>query len=152
MKPPLLPPNPRTIALRLLSRRAYSAAELTERLARREVPPEQIATTLAWLQDKQLLSDEQVAASVVRLSVRHGRFWLQGKLHQRGIAKETAEQALAARSAADDQELALAEARRQSTALAGLPRELQRRRLTGRLLRRGFAATVVRDVCRQVLS
>lgn len=149
----------RELCLRLLTVRARTAAELTDRLRRRDVPEEDIADTLTALARSGLVDDEAFARAWVLERTRTrslARGALSGELRRRGITPELATAAVAAL----DEESELARARAFAEAriprLAGLPTATVTRRLTGLLARRGYPpgliARVVADVVGERLS
>lgn len=142
----------REAALRLLSHRARSAAELRRRLERREVPPRIVSETLAWLEERGYVDDRAFAESFVRDRLRlrpRGRAGLIQELRRRGVGEAMAVVVLddvMASEEVDEQglarEAARAWARRNTSLLRNLDdreRRLRaRRRLYGHLARRGF--------------
>ena len=116
---------------------------------------------MAWARHRGFLSDKVAAESTVRAyttppgragSRTRGRAWLKQKLWSRGVPKELAEEAVAERSDEDELVLAQAVAIAMLNQLSGLPKDVQKRRLYARLLRRGFAPSVVAQVCSSVLT
>lgn len=93
-------------------------------------------------------SDENVAASVVR-SYQRGRGWLRQKLFQRGIAKPEIDQALGQRDEPTELALAQAEAAKVTKTFDKLDSQVAYRRLVQRLLRRGFAASIVQNIAKE---
>src|SRR5690242_6859922 len=108
----------RTAALRLLSRRDYTSAELRDKLASREYSAGDIDEALASLAAERLLDDRRAAAAHVRTASRvkgRGRLRIQRELEARGLDRDVVRQALEELPAADES--------------AALDRWLQRRRL-----------------------
>lgn len=143
----------RELSLRLLTVRARTAAELTDRLRRQGVAEEDIAETLAALVRSGLVNDAAFARAWVAERTRTrclARTALTRELRRRGVAGELASAAVAEL----DEEAELARARAFAVAraprLAGLPAPTAARRLTGLLARRGYPpgliARVVTDV------
>lgn len=141
----------RESALKLLSVRARSASELSQRLRRKAFPPEIVNACVAELLESGLVDDEAFAASMVRDRVRHrpqGRKRLAHELRARGIDMATARDAIdevLALEEVDDLELATRAAQKWR-ARPGENRERARRRLHDYLARRGFGAATVRRV------
>ncbi len=132
-------------ALRLLSYRARSEAELRQRLARRGTPPPIVDETLARLRDLGLVDNEAFARSWVEgrdQASPRGRRLLAAELRAKGVARQTIQESLAA---LDEDDAAYRAAARRARSLAALPYTDFRRRLGDFLLRRGFDYEVVRE-------
>ncbi len=132
-------------ALRLLAGAAHSVRGLERKLLARGAEPGLVAAELARLGEAGLLDDRAYAEAWVRLRLeRHpeGSGPLLAGLEHRGVGREAAEQAV--RSALT------AEAER--TAASALAEKLRRRsdmtpeRLRGTLARRGFRASLIREL------
>ena len=140
-------------ALRLLSVRWRSRAELERRLARAGFPAEEIAAALVDLEGAGLVDDDRFATEVVRSragSRLNGNRAIRAALATSGVAPEVVERALAGTN--DEDERAEALARRRAPRLSGLPPEAAFRRLFGLLVRRGYGAVVAREACRKALA
>lgn len=145
----------RRAALKMLERRAYSARELAQRLARRghdDDPSEQAVSALvaSGVVDDRALGESVVRAELARVPA--GRALLEMKLVKRGIDRELAAEivrgALCDRASEDDAE---AVARRHLKSLAPtLELDAVRRRLFGKLSRRGFSPEVARGAVERV--
>lgn len=86
-------------ALRLLSRRELSTAQLRERLVRRELPPADIDAALGRLTAERLLDDTRTAQAHARrlIGVKHrGAIRARREIEALGIAPEVARQAVTA--------------------------------------------------------
>ena len=137
-------PSLRERALRCLSRRDYSRAELAVKLAPYGTDGE-IEAILDHMGEISLQSDARMAESWVRSnSGRFGRARLQNELTRRGLARELIEEALANSDMASELERARAIWQSRYPALPVEAREWARQ--TRFLLARGFAAEVVRAV------
>ena len=139
-------------ALRLIGQRARSVAELRTRLLRRDYPPAIVERVIARLKELRYLDDAAFAQRWIETRQRtspRGAALLQRELRQHGIAGPVAEQAVA--SAAGD---AYAQAHRAAAPrlarLAHADFEAFARRLGGFLTRRGFPASVVYAVVRDL--
>lgn len=132
-------------ALRLLSYRPRSEAELRQRLARRDTPPLIVDETIARLRDSALVDDEAFARSWVdsrdQTSPRSRRL-LAAELRAKGVDAHTVRQSLAA---LDEDDAAYRAARRRARSLAAPSYADFRRRLGDFLLRRGFGYETVRS-------
>ena len=144
----------REIALRQLTVRQRTRAELQAALARKNVPAEAADEVLDRFTEVGLLDDAAFARDWVAAGARRqrGRRVLAQELAQKGVAPELIDEALAGLEPGDDLEVALALARRKAGSLAGLDRQVRYRRLCGVLQRRGFSGAVISDVVRQVLG
>lgn len=79
-------------ALALLARRAYSRAELTQRLQQKGYSDEDVAAALERVQEYGYVNDEEVAEAVFREAARRhkGPVWVARKLAARGVPEELA--------------------------------------------------------------
>ena len=144
----------REIALRQLTVRQRTRAELAQAMARRNVPEEAAREVLDRFTEVGLLDDatfarDWVAAGDRRL--RGGRV-LAAELAGKGVDDELIEQALAERSDDADLDAARDLARRRLPGLARLDRQARYRRLCGLLQRRGFGWGVIAQVAREALD
>jgi regulatory protein len=141
-------------ALRLLSYRPRSVAEVQKRLRDRGYTPDQIEAVVSRLRAAGMLDDSAFAQAWVenrQLGSPRGRQGLAAELRQKGVAPEVIAGVLdEAVEEEDEAAQALELARGRARALAGLERPAFFRRLQSFLARRGFAADVVLQVVRQV--
>ena len=144
----------REIALRQLTVRQRTRAELQAALARRNVPEEAAREVLDRFTEVGLVDDAAFARDWVAGGARRmrGRRVLAQELATKGVAKELIDDALAATDPSDDLEVARALARRRLRAMSGLDRQVRFRRLCAALERRGFPRGVIVDVVRDVLD
>lgn len=144
----------REIALRQLTVRQRTRAELQAALSRRNVPEDAARQVLDRFTEVGLLDDAAFARDWVTAGARRmrGRRVLAAELAQKGVAKELIDEALAGTDPSDDLEVALSLARRKLRSVTGLERQVQFRRLCGALERRGFPRGVIVDVVRQVFD
>jgi len=131
-------------ALRLLSQREHSRAELVRKLAKYEEVPGTLAAALDELTAKDFISESRVVQSVLhQRAPRMGAMRVRQELQQKGIAPEAIVEAVASL-----QETELARARdvwrRRFDAHPGDAKERGRQMLF--LLARGFAGGVVAKV------
>jgi len=131
-------------ALNLLSYRPRSEKEMRFRLGRHGIAPEVVEETVKRLRRLHYLDDGAFAQFWTErrdgVSPR-SRALIQRELRFKGIDAETASSTV---EGLDDEEAAYRAASKRLPAVAGLSRELFRRRLGGFLTRRGFAYDVVR--------
>ncbi len=146
------PPTPMGRALRWLSIRDRSEAELRRKLREAEVAPEQIDATLERLRSLGYLDDERFARSRARALLgrgRHGPRAVSSKLAQAGLARDSVAQAVSEAMASCD-ELAMARGviDRKYPQAPGNPDARVRAKAMRFLLGRGFNASVARQAVR----
>jgi regulatory protein len=131
-------------ALRLLSQREHSRAELERKLARHEEEPGTLARALDELAAKDFISEERVVQSVLhQRASRVGAARVRQELHHKGIAPEAIAEAV---TGLQSTELARAtEIWRKR--FSALPQDAKERARQARfLLARGFSGAVVAKV------
>ena len=141
-------------ALAFLAYRPRSEREVRDRLRRGGFAPETIEPVVAKLHDWRYLDDADFARRWIegRAAQRpRGARLLQQELRQKGVAAETAREAIAE---ADLDEAAAAEAlaRRRLAAYAGEDPQVVRRRVGAYLARRGYGFDVVRAALDQAMG
>lgn len=132
-------------ALRFLSYRPRSVAEVSRYLAGKQVPDDLIAQTIDRLRQAGLLDDRAFARFWVenRESFRpRGKIALRYELRRKGVGEEAIDAAI---QDVDESEGAYRVARTRALRLTRVDRETFRRRLGGYLSRRGFSYSVVRE-------
>ena len=137
-------------AMRSLGRRARSAQELRESLAKAEIDSEVIESTLQRLRELNLLDDAAFARAFISDRQRfHPRAAsvLRYELRKKGIDEATARDAL--QEQADDASAALAAAEKAARRFASLPWPLFRQKLGAWLGRRGFGWQIANQATRQ---
>ena len=142
---PLLgPPSLKGRALRLLSGREHSRAELERKLAAHEEEPGQLARVLDQLQSGDFINEQRVVDSVVhRRSAKLGALRIRQELQAKGLDSEKVQQAVAQLKATE-----LARARAVwARKFDALPTDAAERAKQARFLEaRGFGSDVVRRV------
>ena len=139
----------RATALRLLTRRDYTAKELRTKLLDRDLSETEVDSVLADLADEGAVNDRRVAESFVRVASTlkgRGRLRISRELEQRGIDRDIIRDALAALPVADE-----TAAIRRFLERKHLPARLnpaEHRRLFGQLVRRGFSADLIAKALR----
>lgn len=131
-------------ALRLLAARPRSEAEVRERLTRRGLPPDIIRHTLDRLRELDYVNDTEFARFWVEArsgANPRGRYVVRRELRAKGVAEETAVEAI---EALPEERSARKAARKKAGSLRGLEYQVFRTRLSGYLVRRGFGYDVVR--------
>lgn len=139
----------REIALRQLTVRARSRAELATALASRQVPEETAEQVLDRLEEVGLVDDRSFAAQWVGARHRQrglSRRAIRQELRTKGVDDDAAAEALEAIGADEELSAARSIAEKKLRTLAGQPREVVRRRLAGALGRRGYGSAVVSRV------
>jgi regulatory protein len=98
------PVSARIAALRMLARREYGRTELAQRLARRGLPADEIATALDDLERLGLLSDSRYAhALVAQMTGRYARRAIVYTMRERGVASDAVADVDAELGAIDDE-------------------------------------------------
>lgn len=134
----------RVAALRLLTRRDYTAAELRTKLLEKEHPDAEVAAALDGLTRDGLVNDRRVAVSFVRVASSlkgRGRHRIERELEHRGVDKAIIREAMATLPVADE-----TASIRRFLERKKLPARLspaEHRRLFGQLMRRGFSADLI---------
>jgi regulatory protein len=145
----------REAALDLLSYRIRSVAELKRRLVRKDFPPDVADACVAALVEAGLLDDTLFAESFIRDRINfrpRGRAGLARELRANGVDAETAEAAIGEVLEREDvSELDLArEVAARFAVRTGEDPLRARRRLYGRLARRGFSGDTARQVMEEL--
>jgi len=138
-------------ALRFLSYRPRSLAEIRRNLRKHEAPEAVIAATLERLQRNGLADDEQFAQAWVenRNTFRPRSRWaLSVELRQKGLAEEVIQSTLDEN--VDDSALAYEAGVRKARKLTGLEWPDFRRKLGEFLARRGFSYPVIAPLLSQI--
>lgn len=141
----------RAVALGLLNRRLRSRAEVETALLQRGIQREVVVAVTAELRRQGWIDDARFAKAWVRdrLALRpRGMRRLRAELLAKGVSATVADEAIAALVPAGSEDgLALEQARSWLRRMGGLEPEVARRRLAGRLARRGYAPeTIVRTL------
>jgi regulatory protein len=144
----------REIALRQLTVRARSRAELARALARKQVPEDVAATVLDRLAEVGLVDDEVFARDWLAAGERRqrSRRALLSELAEKGVERDVAEAVAAELDADRDYAVARAYAQRKARGLGRVEPAARYRRLAAALARRGFPASVVAQVTKEVLN
>ena len=143
------------VSMSALTRRGASRRELEKTLLAREVAPEVVHAELERLAGVGLIDDRALAETIVRTQHERkglGRSALVAELRRRLIDPEHIDAALEQLDDDDELETALALAERRARQLTSLDRETAVRRLTGYLMRKGYASSVTRTAVDRALS
>jgi len=140
-------------ALRALTRRDHSEAELRRKLTGREFSAEAVEETIGRLKESRYLDDRRFALNWAESAVRNGRgygYRVRFELSRRGIAEELAAEVMTQVNAEYGETDTI-----KALVLKKFPGfdplsadERQRRRIIGYLQRRGFSLTAVLQVIR----
>jgi len=138
-------------AMRLIDARPRSAAELRQRLRRKEFPPEVAEQAVARLGELGLVDDAAFSRMLIesRQSFRlRGQIAIRDELRRKGVSRDVVDSALAdADDPEAEQERAMAVARNALRRYADAPDRLTfQRRLGGLLQRRGFSLNLIRPI------
>ena len=140
-------PSPKVLAARLLARRDYSRAGLTQRLVRKGIARDEVDRALDELAAAGYLSDARYAQAVVaQRSGRYGKRAIAHALRQKGIATPEANAAMAPLAATD--EIADATALWQHRFGAPPANQREKARQVRFLLARGYGLSVALRVLR----
>jgi regulatory protein len=138
-------------AVRLLTYRDRSVAELRERLAEDGYLPETVSAVVERLTDVGLVDDERFARSFARTltQTRHlGRSRAVRELAARGIDPELAAEALDEALSVEAEEVAAGELSRSLARRPGATRD----KIAARLARRGYSPCVALSAAREAMS
>jgi regulatory protein len=140
-------PSPKVLAVRMLARREFSRAELSQRLARKGVARDDIERTLDELAASGYLSDARYAqALVAQRTGRYGKRAIAYELREKGIAAPEANAAMAPLAATD--EVADATALWQQRFGTAPVNQKEKARQVRFLLSRGYGVSVALRVIR----
>ena len=137
-------------ALRLISRRPRSEAELRNRFLRKKVQTEIQDMVIARLREQGFVDDNAFARSWVenRLTFRPRSAWaIKQELRKKGVSNDAIRAAL---ENFDDDEAAYQAALKVARKMAGMPKDLFIQRLAAYLSRRGFQYSTVSPVVKRV--
>jgi regulatory protein len=141
------PNNPKERAVRLLSYRNYTSAELRERLEREDYSLDEIESAIGWLEEIGYLNDQTTAELWVDHRNRFrptGIYGLKRELEQKGVDAEIIDAVI--NTPEEDYDLALKLAKTRLERLKNLPTQKQYQRTAGLLQRRGFSWDVIYKV------
>jgi regulatory protein len=141
-------------ALRLLTTRARTRAELRQRLAQRGFEAAAVAETLERLERVGLVDDAALAAAVAESRAERGLDApaIAAELRDRGVDPAVAERAAQAAVPAEDRaDRCRQVAQARLAQLAGLPAPTQLRRLASYLARRGYPPELAESVARDLV-
>lgn len=141
-------------ALELLQEKIYSKSQITRFLEKEGFRDETVETIVTELIQTGHIRDRKFAVKWIHRRLKsnpRGRMVLKQELIEKGVDKETAEQALNEVCAEDEAKLALQIAQKQSKKYTRLPNYVAQRRLHGYLARRGYDSELILKIIQQVL-
>jgi len=143
-------------ALGMLARARRSTRDIERRLRQLELAPESIARAIERLQSLGLLNDDAVARAEAASRFRRGEGAgrIRQALFNKGVARASIDAAI--REVAEEEQidhvtLCRSAAEKRLRSLQSYEPDVQRRRLMGFLLRRGFPGSTVHDVVRSLI-
>ncbi|MEO7121550.1 MAG: regulatory protein RecX [Lacisediminihabitans sp.] len=142
------------ISMRALTRRGQSRWELRKALLDHKLDEEVVEAELVRLESVGLIDDAALAATLVRTRRDRkglGRSALTAELRSKHIEQQHIDQALEQVDDDDEQSRASELALRRVPQMHSLDAETAKRRLTGFLLRKGYAGSVVRTAVDEAL-
>ena len=143
-----------TAALRILSYRFNSEAELRRKLRSKKFEKDEIDAALERLRTEKWLDDERFAGAFVRTQARRrvGRLRIARELGVAGVAKDTIVAAIAENVVADDERATAEELarKRMVTLLRRNERDAARNKVAAYLQRQGYDMTMVLDIVRKL--
>jgi regulatory protein len=147
----------RAYALRLLGQRSYTTRNLRQKLLRKEFPAEETESLIERLAENGLLDDRKFALSFARSRLTTSSASprrVRQLLMQKGINSAIADEAVAEVLVEEEIDTAAALKRvasKKFATMAGLERDVIRRRLSGFLARRGYDLDEIRSVVADLL-
>ena len=145
----------RAVVLRQLTGSPKSRSQLEQALRRKGCPDDVAATVLDRFEEVGLVDDEAYAQMLVR-SKQSGRGLarraLQHELRAKGVDDEIARGVLDTIEPDDEREIARVLVEKKLRTMHGLDRQVQVRRLSGLLARKGYGAEASRQVITEALD
>ena len=145
----------RGLVLDSLSRSARTRGQLADLLARKEVPEEIAESVLDRCTELGLVDDAAYAEAFTRSRHEHkglGSRAIAFELRRRSVPDELVQEAVSVLDSEQERKTAFRLASERQARMAGLPREVQARRLAGFLARKGYGGDVVGSAVREALA
>ncbi len=133
-------------ALKFLSARARSVAELEKKLKLKKYSASAIGETVEVLKRQGFLDDEKFAKIFANSSLYSrptGKSKLKFDLKQKGVSAEVIERALGGLQDYDETKMAEELVKKRLRSMKGVPEETKKRRIFGFLQRRGFSSDAI---------
>lgn len=140
-------------ALKLLSFRARSEGELSDRLGQKGFSAEVVASVLARLRELGLINDKSLARDLIEVQRRGGRgdHRIRRELIKRGVSGGEVTEAMA-EHAENESDRAWDCLQKRASRVKGLDRDRAYRRLHGYLIRQGFGIDETSRALRRFFS
>jgi regulatory protein len=143
-------------AIKSLERRLHTRAELSTKLKKQEYPMSVIESVLDQLTEMNYVNDQRFAETRAEQTAtykHHGRNRAMMELAKKGVARETARQAVEkVYESHDSAAMARELVRKKYRILQRLGPVIARRRLYGMLLRRGFDFDTIKPAVEEVIA
>ena len=142
-------------ALRLLSFRPRSVAELRQRLKLKKYPESIIAPVIELLQKQHLLDDEKFAKLFANSRVNSrpaGKRQIELDLKKKGLPGDLIRRTMESLTDYDEKKTARDLVRRKKQKMSGVSDEKKKARLFGFLQRRGFSSGVIFSVLSELFA
>ena len=138
-----------------LTRSARTRGQLADLLARKGVPEETAESVLDRFTELGLVDDVAYAEAFTRSRHEHkglGSRAIAFELRRRSVSDEVVQDAVSALDPEQEERTAFRLARERQARMAGLPKEVQVRRLAGFLARKGYGGDVVGRAVREAVA
>ena len=145
----------RGLLLDSLSRSMRTRGQLADMLARKEIPEEIAESVLDRFAELGLVDDAAYAEAFTRSRHEYkglGSRAIAFELRRRSVPDEVVQEAVSVLDSEQEERTAFRLARERQARMAGLPREVQARRLAGFLARKGYGGDVVGRAVRDALA
>lgn len=147
--------RPENVAMRALTKRGMSVAEMTKLLEAREIEPDEVEAEIARLEGVGLLDDSALAENLVRtLHERKGlgRSAISAELRRRKVDQASIDEALESIDTDDELRRAIEVATKRAGQLSSYDQATAKRRLGAYLQRRGYSGSVLTAAMDAALS
>ncbi len=145
----------RELALRILTHAPRTSEELRTRLRDRGCDEAVVEEVIVRFEDVGLLNDAEIARTLVNARHRergYSRRRIRDELVRKGIPHEYVEDGLSQITDEEERERAMELARDAWRKLASCEAEVRRRRVVGRLSRKGYSSSLVYSVVAKISS
>lgn len=141
-------------ALAYMGRRPRALREVKLYLKRKGHGESDCEAAVQRLEEQGYANDAQFASQMAEhrmLEQRKGRRWVQQELQQKGVKRDVIQEALTQVTPEEEQEAARQLAERRWQSMSGAPQD-KRRKLAAFLMRRGYAASMVNGILRELMA
>jgi regulatory protein len=143
-------------ALNLLSFRARSEKEIYDKMLQKGYEPSVIANTIQYLKEQQYINDKEFAETFIKDKVElshYGRNRIKAELLKKGIDKELIDELIEATIQANEEyETAKELAKSKIKSYQKDKKDVQYRKLSGYLLRKGYSYDIVFKVAKELID